>query len=339
MFWLVVMIALSSCFTPHRNFEKYITPPAPDYANENNWSALPWRKDSADVVPKNSGLKENQANAQADVFYVYPTTYYSGKGWNASLANQKINKRTDALSVKHQASVFNEMCKVYAPRYRQATLYSFMDNKGNGHKALDLAYADVKRAFEYYLKNYNKGRPFIIASHSQGTWHAARLITDFIEKDSVLRQRIIAAYLIGGNVAIDMYATLEPCDSATQTRCYVAWHTMKWDTKLKKLKKRMKNTPGSSSYGKHECVNPLTWKRDTVYAPASLNLGSVPFTFNKVYKGKVDAKCVSTQLWTHKSKLKGFPKGKNYHVADYGLYYMNIRENVKQRVEEYGKGK
>ena len=67
-----------------------------------------------------------------------------------------------------------------------------------GKQALDFAYQDVKAAFEYYLKHYNNGRPIIIASHSQGTWHAESLLHDYFENDSTLRKRLVAAYLIGG---------------------------------------------------------------------------------------------------------------------------------------------
>lgn len=332
---VIFLFLLASCSVPIRSFEKYPFTEPPNYYDEQDWAALPSKKDSADAVPANSGLTDNQANAKVDVFYIHPTLYFSGKRWNADISNKRVNKTTDKFAIKQQASVFNEMCKVYAPRYRQATLYSFMDRKGNGLEALGVAYDDVRMAFEYYVTYYNQGRPFIIASHSQGTWHATRLITDVIEKDTFLLKRLVAAYLIGGNASVDMFATVKPCDSASQTGCYVAWHSMKWGTKLMKLPKRMKNTPGSLSYGQYECVNPLTWKRDTVYASAALNLGSVPFTFNRVYRGKADAMCNHTQLWTHRIKKAGFPRGNNYHVADYGLYYMNIRANVKQRVEEY----
>ena len=33
-----------------------------------------------------------------------------------------INKKTDISPIRFQASVFNEACNVYAPRYRQAHL-------------------------------------------------------------------------------------------------------------------------------------------------------------------------------------------------------------------------
>jgi hypothetical protein len=332
---LALIALLHACFTPVKNFEKTKHPDAPDYSDENNWAALPWKKDSADAVPLNSGLTQNQEQAKADVFFIYPTLNFSGNGWNARVDDKFLNRQIDKLSVKQQASVFNESCKVYVPRYRQATLYSFADNKGNGFNALDLAYSDIKRAFEYYLKNYNNGRPIVIAGHSQGSYHGTRLIKEYFETDSVLRKKLVAAYLIGGNATPNMYATIEPCDSAAQTGCYIAWHTMRFGSRFKKLPKRMMNTPGAEAWGHYECVNPLTWKRDTLYAPAELNKGSVSYLFNKIYVGKADALCKRDVVWTHYSYLPGFPLGDNYHVADYGLYYMNIRENVKFRIEKF----
>lgn len=33
---------------------------------------------------------------------------------------------------------------------------------------LELAYEDIKCAFEYYMENYNDGRPIVVAGFSQG---------------------------------------------------------------------------------------------------------------------------------------------------------------------------
>lgn len=96
-------------------------------------------------------------------------------------------------------------------------------------------------------------------------------------------------------------------------------------------------TPMHETWGKNECVNPLAWKRDTTYAPARLNKGSVPKKYNRVDVGRVDAK-ISDQhlLWVHKpKKTRGYPTTKNYHVFDYSLFYMDIRENVKHRIDVY----
>ena len=65
--------------------------------------------------------------------------------------DSRANDLTDSWVMRDQASVFNECCRVFAPRYRQATLYSFQDNSGSGEKALDLAYEDVRTAFLYIL--------------------------------------------------------------------------------------------------------------------------------------------------------------------------------------------
>ncbi|MBL0105277.1 MAG: DUF3089 domain-containing protein [Bacteroidetes bacterium] len=126
-------------------------------------------KDSADALPPGENLVDGQAEAKADVFYIHPTVNFSRKNWNGDVNDAKLNHTVDIYPLRFQASVFNGMCKVYAPRYRQATLYSFIDkSKVNGAKALDLAYTDVVSAFQYYLDHYNQGRPFILASTVRG---------------------------------------------------------------------------------------------------------------------------------------------------------------------------
>ena len=333
---LFTCLLLNSCIAPFKDFERYTPPAAPDYSLESNWASLPAKKDSADAVPYYSTLKDNQATAMADVFFIYPTTYYKGRSWNAAVDDKQINKKTDKYPIREMASVFNESCKVYAPRYRQATLYAFMDKKDNGRKALDLAYEDVKAAFTYYLKNYNNGRPFIIASHSQGTWHAIRLFKDFIEKDAQLRKQLIAAYLIGGPVAKNAFTTISACDSAAQTNCYVAWHTMAWGSHFSHPSNAYKNIAGYDNFQKYECTNPLTWNRDESVPDASLNKGAVPYTFDRIDAGYSTAWCTADgELWTRKPNRLGYPAIKNYHILDYSLFYINIRENVKLRVDKY----
>jgi hypothetical protein len=327
---------ICACFKPTKKFSRYTPPPAPDYSLEKNWAALPTVKDSADTVPYGSGLKDGQADAKVDVFFIHPTMYYKGKSWNADVNDKRTNRLVDIYPTRQQASVFNESCKVYSPRYRQATLYSFLEGTGDGNLALDTAYADVKRAFVYYLKNYNRDRPIIIAGHSQGTFLAERLIKEFFDNDLKMKKKLVAAYLIGGNIGKNSFTTIVPCDSASQTNCYVAWHTRKSGSEIKDPTKKQVNAPAYQNFRDYVCVNPLTWRRDTAYAPASLNLGSVPKAFNRIDKGLVDAKISHQQIiWSHKPGLKGYPKGDNYHVYDISLFYMNIRVNVKERCSAY----
>jgi hypothetical protein len=127
-----------------------------------------------------------------------------------------------------------------------------------------------------------------------------------------------------------------PCDSAEQTGCYVAWHTRAWGTSFAPENKKTQDWPAYDNTENYECVNPLTWRRDTAYAPASLHKGSVPAKFNRLDAGLVDAKISPNHvLWVHKPDRKGYPKRKNYHVLDYSLFWMNIRENVEVRGEVF----
>lgn len=301
----------------------------PTYSSESFWIALPSRHDIADTTPKGCPTPENQLNAQVDVFYVHPTVYLSGGPWNANLSDKSLNKKCDAC-VLHQATPFNSCARVYAPRYRQAILRSFTQNDPKGQNALDTAYADIKKAFEYYLANYNNGRPIILAGHSQGAYHAARLLDDFFTGKPLLRQ-LVAAYPIGFTTLTNRYADIPVGDSAAQTGCFVTWNTVAWG----------QDTTGPyTRYRGSACVNPLTWKQDATVAENKLHAGAVPFDWKKnTEKNLLRTKIHGSLLWitfTDPSLKKGFYHlGTNYHVSDVNLFWMNIRENAELRVKKY----
>ena len=146
---------------------------------------MPFRKDSADLTP-DTIFTDLQSESSVDVFFLHPTSYTGTKGqrfWNAPLDDEKVNRKTDRTSIRHQASIFNGAGKIYAPRYRQAHLHAYFtkNEKELAQQAFDLAYRDVAAAFQYYLDHYNKGRPIILACHSQGTTHGMRLLKEFFD--------------------------------------------------------------------------------------------------------------------------------------------------------------
>jgi Protein of unknown function (DUF3089) len=324
---IALIVALSSCMAPKSLYETYS---APDYSVADNWAALPTKADKADIVPKNCGLGDYQEAAKADVFFVHYTSYWvTPFKRNAKLNNKLANMTTNGC-IKRQATVFNESCKVYAPRYRQASIISFLDQEGKGKKAFELAYKDVKEAFEYYLKNNNNGRPFIIASHSQGSIHAQRLIQEMIETDSVLYKRFICAYLPGwANTMTNTKAV--PCDSASQIGCVNSWQTVRWATTRKdRFPNNVIFVLGNSS------VNPLSWTPETTYMPAENNKGGVPLFMNTIHPGVCDAQLENNLLWIHKPKKSGYMAYLfHYHLFDYSLFYMNVRENATLRVNTF----
>lgn len=298
----------------------------PDYSNLDYWAASPYKYNPSDNVPR--GLKDHQKDSLADVFFIYPTSYTNMQkpdGWNADINDDTVNKKTDDRSILYQASVFNRYCRVFAPRYRQANISAFYTKyKDSGEAALDLAYEDVRNAFEYYLKNYNNGRPIIIASHSQGTWHAGRLLKEFFE-GKPLEKQLVCAYIIGLPVFTNYFTQLKPCADSTATGCFVSWRTFQRGYVSPYIEKETL---------KAYVINPLTWTMDTAFAPASLNKGGVLRNFNKVIPALVNAQIHGNVLWVNKPKFLGsiFIKTKNFHIADYNLFYENIRENVGTRI-------
>ena len=328
----VVFLALllPSCGSvPHGSFGHDI-PPAPDYSDEKNWSALPWVMDSADAVPLTE-WHDAQDEAAVDVFFVHPTTYTGHPGekdWNGSLTDKKLNKRTDKYPIRYQATVFNGVGKIYAPRYRQAHFNCFFTKKTkDAAQALELAYQDVRAAFAHYLEHYNQGRPFILASHSQGTFHAKKLITDFID-GKPLQQQLVAAYLVGLTVPGNLFTNVPLCTSPDQTGCFCTWRTF-----------RLHHIPDDLHFPDSNIVvtNPVTWDASRPVAEQSEQIGGILRDFKRLYPHLVSTSIYMDLLWVSKPKFPGsfLLTTKNYHIADYNFFYADIRQNTQMRVNAY----
>lgn len=303
---------------------------APDYSKKAYWAALPNQKDNADRVPNNT-LINRQDQTEVDVFFLHPTTYTGHRGetqWNAPFQDAKLNARTDGGTILHQASIFNGAGKIYAPRYRQAHLHAYYTkDKDSAKAAFELAYSDVRNAFMYYLENYNEGRPIIIASHSQGTNHATLLLKEFFDEKK-LKEQLVAAYLVGMPIKKEEFQNIPLCQSPEDIQCFCSWRTFK--------KGHLpKNRPNNDSIG---VTNPIHWKSDESYADFSLNEGGILRNFDKGYKpGLTDAQVNKGILWAAKPRFFGkiFITFKNYHIADFNLYYMNVRRNAQLRTAAF----
>ena len=301
----------------------------PDYSNPDYWAASPFKYDPSDNSPE--GPVDTTAKTTADVFFIYPTTYTDLKmpmGWNADISNSALNRKTDGSTILYQASVFHPCCRVFAPRYRQANLEAFYTKDTlRAAAAFDTAYEDVRNAFLYYLHHYNHGRPIIIASHSQGTVHAGRLLKEFFE-NKPLEKQLVCAYVIGMPVFVNYFHYLRPCEDSTQTGCFVSWRTFQQGYSAPYVRKEKLRA---------YVINPLTWNSDTTLAPSSLNQGGVLRNFHKIIPGVVHARIHGNVLWVNKPKFFGsiFLHTRNFHIADYNLFYENIRENAVARVHSF----
>ena len=353
VFWpkiSMILMFMQATTPPATAFAETPTPPPPDYNAPASWAALPDRPDDADVVPAQA--RDGQATAPVDVFFIHPTTYFTNKAWNAPLDDARSKDTTDRDVLRNQASAFNGCCRVFAPRYRQVAFGAQQARPEEADKAWGVAYGDVRAAFEHYLRHSNNGRPFILASHSQGTLHALHLLEEFVT-GKPLRGQLVAAYLIGVPIPKDVFTQTLPdiplCTSPAQTGCAVSWNAIgpKADTHLfHVLRHRYPEGKKGSFVGKPLiCTNPLTWKLDTAPGERAAHLGGVRFPLEAgappaADKALVDARC-REDGWliisepapsAYREVLLGPDM---YHVYDYSLFYGNIRENALTRMRAF----
>lgn len=335
---------------PAKPFDAYTIPPAPNYNDPKAWAVWPGRPSMADVIPP--GLDGAlAAEPKADVFFVHPTTYLTNDSWNARYDEAGFTgTQLDSGVLRYQVSIFNGCCRMYVPRYRQSTLSAFVNPGADANKAFDLAYSDVLAAFDYYMLNENKGRPFILASHSQGSLHATRLLQERIIARDNVRKRLIAAYVVGASLPETLEHTgLPVCSSPRQTGCIIDWNSATALTPLA-LGRGLMVTFSQGSYqlvGRKRwlCVNPLSWDRSTV-SPSSVNKGALPIVGHEqelkpLVRAVTGAKCSRGRLVISipRAKRDGFKDPMtslgSYHNQDYSLFYESIRRNAIARVNAF----
>ena len=161
---------------------------------------------------------------KVDCFYVYPTVSFQ-TGPNADLTE---DPQVDAIA-EQQASRFTPGCRMFAPIYRQFTVPAILGSEIT-EQVNDTAYSGVKAAWNEYLGKYNKGRGIVLIGHSQGTGHLKRLIRETFDRNPKLRQRLVSAVLIGGNVTVKKgsrtggsFRKVPSCARATELGCVIAF--------------------------------------------------------------------------------------------------------------------
>ena len=191
---------LTSAATPVGHFAPPPKADGPDYADPANWLARPgadgpspaeWQPDLADGSPGPPPVLRPRTVA---TFYIHPTTYLNRDKWNAALIPDATSEGRTQTFVRSQASVFNSVSEIWAPRYRQAAFGAFLLNNRDASQALDLAYRDVLAAFDAFLAAQPADKPLILAGHSQGALHLSRLLVD---RRAELKGRLVAAYVVG----------------------------------------------------------------------------------------------------------------------------------------------
>ena len=315
--------------------------PAPAPQADNSRELLPT---PADPEPGFAEVAEPPAFA---VFFVHPTSHLSRSTWNASLDDAEANS-TAKTFVRAMASPFTfEASEVWAPRYRQATVGSFLTEKPEAQMAIDAAYRDVEQAFELFLGSIGPDQPIVLAGHSQGALHLLRLIRERVAGTD-LEPRIAAAYPIGWPISIQHdlpQLGLNACANPDQTGCVISWSSFAEPADPSDLLETYAKSIGFSGEPRGEtpilCSNPLTGGVGGD-APMTANRGTlVPnddLSDAELVPGYVPARCDERGLL-----MIGAPPelgnyvlpGNNYHVYDIALYWANLRADAANRVSAW----
>ena len=300
-----------------------------DYSDENNWMKIP------------------EITKEVDTFYIYPTVFADSSEDAPDIVpidNELM--RTNAQGIyEGQATVYEENTNVFAPYYRQSNLTVIGNLRGDELIQYEMQEqrTDIYAALDYYFENYNEGRPFILAGHSQGSILSVIVLGDYMQAHPEYFERMVAAYPIGFSVTekwLEEHPYAKFAERADDTGVIVSWNTEGPGNK------------GQSSVVIEEgaiSINPLNWKRDDTYAGVEENLGSLVKNEDtgkyEIKDGIADAQIdtergvvICTMVTDYVSNAGVFGTD-SLHNGDYIFYYANLKKNVADRINSYMKDK
>ncbi len=304
---------------------------------------------ATDYNVKTNWLQFPKITKDVDAFYIYSTLYVESSFEEGAPDYAPLNNLEMILGAMGEyvtnASVFEESCNVFVPWYRQSGM-RFASETSKKHGSLDpalagLSYTDIKAALDYYFEKCNNGRPFIIAGHSQGSAMVRYVLKNYFKEHQDYYQRMVAAYAIGYSITkddLEAYPYLKFAEGESDTGVIISYHT-EGPQNVEENAHNVAVLPGGIS------INPLNWKRDETYAPASENKGSLrlnPETNEyEIQHLDIDAKVnlargvvVTTTTIPPSADPKFFGPA-SYHEDDYPFFYNNLKENIAKRIAAY----
>lgn len=303
---------------------------APDYSLPDCWLQVP------------------EITKDVDTFYVYSTVYFDssfeeGAPDYAALDNPEMMLGALGEYVTN-ASVYEDSTNVFVPYYRQAGMRyaNEVSKTGNIDAALSgISYDDMSAALDYYFEKCNNGRPFIIAGHSQGSAMVRYILKNYFKKHPEYYERMVAAYAIGYSITkedLESNPHMKFATGESDTGVIISWHT-EGPKNVEENARNVAVLPHGIS------INPLNWKRDETYAPASENLGSymanAESEMYEITDVGADAKVVLNRgvIVTNTTYDQYAPAEffgpQSFHEDDYTLYYNNLKANVAKRIAAY----
>jgi hypothetical protein len=358
---IIIMIVIAAAFAyslfgarlirlalvPSASFSAADAGPRPDYTKLAGWAAHPaLPKDAARWTPEGYSAAPRPGIA---VFFVLPTTVFDRGHWNGRSDDAEAKKRGD-IFLRLQASIFNGVGAIWAPRYRQASFGAFLTDKPEAGQALDLAYGDVLAAFDAFIAAQPAGRPIILAGHSQGSLHLLRLLRDRVA-GTPLAARIVAVYAPGWPISVtaDLPALgLPACGADDAAGCVLSWQSFAQPVDASEIRRVFDAGSGLAGTQRRGtamlCTNPIIGAATPAAAPASANFGSLlpnaDFSGGELIAKSIGAQCRSDGILDIGPPPGGYSAyvlpGNNFHVYDYPLFWANLRADVERRAGAFG---
>ncbi len=321
---------------PRTPFQTTTPPAAPDYDQAAAWALRP----QADAV------------GAADVFHVHSTTFSSNKGWNAGFDDSHAIAVFERTAGPNEVGPFYPIGGVFAPRYRQATLFSFFTQKYDGVSARKLAFSDVARAFDHFLEQTDDPeRPFLLVGYGQGGLHVAGLLKTRIAADEAARRRLAAAYVIGQALPPEFFegeATPPVCDGPENFRCVVAYVDFEaaFDEEMRRARKRSMVFDETGDLvpvagDPPVCVNPLSWRATDDYAGPEAHIGAASATGlmlgerPSALARAIGAQCKQGVLVVDRPPQSYLRRrnwfGAKWRAQNFNLFYHDLAEDATRR--------
>jgi hypothetical protein len=328
---------LRTLLDPRTPYQVYRPPAAPDYTRRDAWAMLP-----ADAA------RWSTTDPPADVFFVHPTTYDGGRHWNAPLDDAQSRRLLAETMLPNYAGPYQGVGRVFAPRYRQASLYSFLTLRDDARDARRFAYGDVRAAFRAYLKQWNDGRPILLVGVEQGGSLAARLLAEEVARDPSLAARIVGAHLIETVVPLEGFGAPE-CAEREQARCVLAYATVRegdLDSARRTLDRALTWEQGGQLAplaGRAAlCVNPVLGGRSEAEAPPRAHLGGANATGLEwgtapgFMPRQVRTRCQGGLLYVSRPVSASLRPGRGWaerrRAPAYNLFYADLETDARARV-------
>lgn len=301
-----------------------------DYSLPENWLAAP-----------------EEIAYDADVLYLYPSACMDPESDLICDIDNASMREGARRSLNKEMGIFEGVANVFAPFWRQVSgvklpMLSFEEVDALEHNEPK---TDVFDALDYYFEHLNDGRPFFLAGDSQGSRLMSYVLADYMKAHPDIYERMIAAYMLGDSLTKDYLAAnphVKAAQGADDLGVVISYNS-----------EGPENADALSLVVAEGAVaiNPLNWKTDDSYASVEENLGTKVFemltgdallTTDPIADAQLNLDRGVVVVSTPEAKAFAMPPDfapvfgfASYHGNDYGFFFENLKQNVRDRMNAW----